>query len=71
MTVAYSPEELARFKTVFEAAIGSLSPRMLTISNRLQVAQNVLACAATGERDPIELRLAALVNVRLPVGVQS
>jgi hypothetical protein len=62
--VAYSPKELASFKTVFEAAIASLSPMMVTTCNRLQVAQNILACAATGERDPIELGHAALANVR-------
>jgi hypothetical protein len=61
---AYSPEELASFRRVFEAAVASFSPAMLTTCNRLQVAQNVLACAASGERDPIELRLAALANVR-------
>jgi len=68
--VAYSPKELASFKTVFEAAIASLSPMMLTTSNRLQVAQNVLACAATGERDPIELGLTALANLKI-VSVQN
>jgi hypothetical protein len=35
---------------------------MFTTCNRLQVAQNILACAATGERDPIELGLAALAK---------
>lgn len=58
--VAYSTKELASFKTVFEDAIASLSPMMVTTRNRLQIAQNILACAATGERDPIELGLAAL-----------
>jgi hypothetical protein len=59
----FCPEELTNFRTVFEDAIGSFSPRMLTTSNRLQVAQNILARAATGERDQSELRLAALANV--------
>jgi hypothetical protein len=63
--VAYSPEELAGFKTVFDEAIASLSPLMLTTSNRLQIAQSVLACAATGERDPVELGLAALASVKV------
>jgi hypothetical protein len=63
--VVYSPKELANFKTVFEDAIASLSPMMVTTCNRLQVAQNILACAATGERDPIELGLAALANVKV------
>lgn len=62
--VAYSPEELAGFKTVFDEAISSLSPLMLTTGNRLRIAQNVLACAATGERDPAELGLAALASLR-------
>lgn len=61
--VNFSPEELASFRTVFEDAIGSFSPRLLTTSSRLQVAQNILARAATGERDQSELRLAALANV--------
>jgi hypothetical protein len=58
--VAYSLKELASFKTVFEAAIASLSPMPVTTCNCLQIAQSILACAATGERDPIELGLAAL-----------
>jgi hypothetical protein len=65
--VAYSAKELANFKTVFEDAIASLSPTC----NRLQVAQNILACAATGERDPIELGLAALANVRVAASVAT
>jgi hypothetical protein len=28
------------------------------------MAQNLLACAATGERDPVELRLAALADLQ-------
>ena len=62
--VAYSPAELAGFKAVFNEAMASLAPRMLTTGNRLQIAQNVLACAATGERDPAELGLAALASLR-------
>jgi hypothetical protein len=61
--VAYSPEELASFRTVFNEAIDSFSPVMLATSNRLQVAQSILARVATGERDQSELRLAALANV--------
>jgi hypothetical protein len=61
--VAYSQKELASFKAVFEDAIASLSPMMVTTCNRLQVAQSILACAANGERDPIELRLAALAKL--------
>ncbi len=62
--VLYSSNELAIFKAVFENAISSLSPSMLTTCNRLRVAQNILSCAAAGERDPIELGHAALSNVK-------
>jgi hypothetical protein len=62
---AYSPEELAGFRVVFDEAIASLSPMMLTTGNRLRIAENVLACAATGERDPAELGLAALASLRV------
>jgi hypothetical protein len=64
--VAYSPEELAGFKAVFDETIATLSPLMLTTANRLRIAQNVLACAATGERDPSELGLATLASPRSP-----
>jgi hypothetical protein len=61
--VVYSPEELASVKAIFEDAIGSFSPTVLTTSNRLQVAQNILARAATGERNQNELRRAALASI--------
>jgi hypothetical protein len=35
--------------------------------NRAAIAKNILACAATGERDPIELGLAALINLKVTV----
>jgi hypothetical protein len=49
---------------VLDDAMISLSPAMLMTRNCLQVAQNILACTATGERDPVELGLAALLNVK-------
>ena len=63
--VLYSSKELTIFKTVFEDAISSLSPSMLARCDRLRVAQNILSRAAAGERDPIELGLAALSNVKV------
>ena len=69
--VLYSSNELAIFKTVFEDAISSLSPSMLASCNRLQVAQNILSRAAAGERDPIELGLAALANLKVRSAMKS
>jgi hypothetical protein len=47
--------------------VQSLPLSMRTPQNRAAIAKNILACAATGERDPIELRLAALINLKVTV----
>ena len=60
----YSPDELMLFRRVFEKALASLPGAMRTDECRLRIAQNLLACAATGERDPVELRIAALADIR-------
>jgi hypothetical protein len=36
-----------------------------TPSNRAALAQNILACASTGERDPDKLRRAALMESKI------
>jgi len=60
----YRPEELMFFRRVFEKALASLPEAMRTASNRSFMAQNLLACAATGERDPVELHLAAVAALQ-------
>jgi hypothetical protein len=35
--------------------------------NRAALAQNILACASTGERDPVELARAALMDAKVSV----
>ncbi len=60
----YAPEELMLFRRVFERALGSLPEPLRTAGNRSRMAQNLLACAATGERDPFELRIAALADLQ-------
>ena len=59
----YAPEELMLFRRVFERTLASLPVAMRTDGCRSRVAQNLLACAATGERDPVELRIAALAHL--------
>jgi hypothetical protein len=56
----YAPEELLLFRRVFENAVGALPAVMRTPDARSRIARNILDCAATGERDPVELRIAAL-----------
>ena len=60
----YAPEELMLFRRVFERALASLPEAMRTDGCRSRMAQKLLACAATGERDPVELRIAALADLQ-------
>ncbi|MGQ0680877.1 hypothetical protein [Bradyrhizobium sp.] len=57
----YYPEELALMGRILDQVVQSLPPNLRTPSNRNALAQNILACARTGERDPDELRRAALM----------
>jgi hypothetical protein len=59
----YTSEELMLFRRVFERALVSFPETMRTAECRSRIAQNLLACAATGERDPVELRIAALTDI--------
>jgi hypothetical protein len=59
----YTPEELMLFRRIFERALASLPETMRTAEARSRIAQNLLVCAATGERDPVELRIAALTDI--------
>ena len=61
----YSPEELLLFRRVYEAALASLPAPMRSGETRARIARNILDCAATGERDPIELRIAALASLKV------
>ena len=61
----FAPEELLLFRRIFENAVGSLPAVMRTSENRSRIARNILECAATGERDPVELRLAAVFDLRV------
>jgi hypothetical protein len=56
----YSTEELLLFRRVFEGVLARLPAVMRTADARSAIARNILDCAATGERDPVELRIAAL-----------
>jgi hypothetical protein len=64
-SVVYDPEELALLGQILDQAIESLPAALRTPSNRKEIARNLLACAAAGERDPIELGLAARVDLKV------
>jgi len=63
----YHPEELSLLGQVLDDAVQSLPASMRTSRNRAEMARSILACAATGERDPIELELAAWTNLTITV----
>ena len=58
----YDPEELALLGTILDQVVQSLPLNLQTPYNRNALAINILACASTGERDPVELARAALMD---------
>jgi hypothetical protein len=66
-SAVYYPEELALLGRILDQVVQSLPPNLRTPYNRAALAQNILACASTGERDPEELRRAALMEPRVSV----
>jgi hypothetical protein len=61
--VVFGPEELSLLGDVFDQALASLPARLRTRANRSVIARSILASAAAGQRDPIELELAATTNL--------
>ena len=61
----YYPEELALFGAILDQVVWSLPPNLRTPYNRTALAMNILACASTGERDPDQLRRAALMDTKV------
>jgi hypothetical protein len=66
-SAVYYPEELSLLGQILDEAVQSLPASMRTPYNRAQIARNILTCAATGERDRVELELAALTNLNVTV----
>jgi hypothetical protein len=62
--VVYYPEELSLLGQILDQLLESLPASMRT-SYRAEIAKSLLACAATGERDPIELKLAATIDLKV------
>jgi hypothetical protein len=69
---AYDPETIALLRTVLDAAWNSLGAEEQAQSSKCLLAERILHLAATGERDPIRLRAAALtglINSRFGISV--
>jgi hypothetical protein len=59
----FQPELIELMKAVLDAATAMLPEANRTSSMRAEIASQILACAAKGERDPIVLKNSALMAV--------
>jgi hypothetical protein len=60
----YSPEELVFFRRVMDEAVASLPAAARTSDAKAKIARRLLEGAAAGERDRVELLVAALADFR-------
>jgi hypothetical protein len=59
----FQPELIQLMKTVLDDATATLPEAKRTSTMKAEIASQILACAAKGERDPIALRNSALLAV--------
>lgn len=59
----YHPELIALMRAVLEEATATLPEAKRTSAMKAEIACNILACAAKGERDPAVLKMQALLAV--------
>jgi hypothetical protein len=60
---SFQPELIELMKTVLDDAAAMLPEAKRTSAMKAEIASQILACAAKGERDPVVLRSAALLAV--------
>lgn len=66
-SAVYHPEVLSLLGQVLDQLVQSLPANLRTPYNRTAIAKSILACASTGERDPVELRRAGLTSLEILV----
>jgi hypothetical protein len=59
----YPPELIELMKAVLDAATATLPEAKRTSAMKAQIASEILACAAKGQRDPVALKMAGLSAV--------
>jgi hypothetical protein len=59
----FQPELIELMKAVLDDAAAMLPEAKRTSTVKAEIASHILACAAKGERDPVALRMAALLAV--------
>ena len=60
---SYDPETIEVLRSALDEAWASLSSARQSLTSKTALAERILRLAATGERDPIRLRTAALIEV--------
>ena len=60
----FDPELIELMKAVLDDATAMLPEAKRTSAIKAEIASHILACAAKGERDPVALKMAALLYVR-------
>ena len=60
---SFQPELIELMKTVLDDATAMLPEAKRTSAIRAEIASHILTCAARGERDPVALKMAALLAV--------
>jgi hypothetical protein len=59
----YPPELIELMKAVLDDATATLPQAKRTSAMKAQIASEILACAAKGQRDPVALKVAGLLAV--------
>jgi hypothetical protein len=59
----YDPEAIALLLSALDEAWETLPPARRAMTSKTTLAQRILRLAANGERDPIRLRIAALIEI--------
>jgi hypothetical protein len=60
----YRPEDLMLFRRIFDECMRGLPADKRTAVHQARIAKQLLDCAATGERNPVELRAAATADTQ-------
>jgi len=63
---SYDPEAIALLLSALDEAWDALPPARQAMTSKATLAQRMLKLAANGERDPIRLRIAALIELVAP-----
>ncbi len=61
---SFGPEELNLLRSVLDEATAALPTAQQTSAVKAVLAQKIIACANKGERDPVRIRAAVLMQFR-------